>query len=58
MATRLYRGAVFALYQLTLLLAIALLPVALVVRQFGLRVPMDRAVDRLGSAYESAAESP
>lgn len=58
MASRLYRGTVFALYQLTLLLAIAMLPVALVTRQLGVPIPMDRAIDRLGTAYESASESP
>lgn len=56
MASRLYRGAVFALYQLSLLLAIALLPVALVARRAGVTLPIHRAVDRLGEAYEGAAE--
>ena len=35
METRLYRETLFVLYQLTLLLGIALLPLALVARQFG-----------------------
>jgi len=54
METDLYRGTLFVLYQLTLLLGIALLPLALVARQFGVTLPIHRAVDRLGAAYETA----
>ncbi|MFB6073640.1 MAG: hypothetical protein ABEJ89_01350 [Haloarculaceae archaeon] len=55
MASRVYRAAVFALYQLTLLAGIMLLPLALAVRKVGLRLPLGQAVDRLGSAYERAS---
>jgi len=56
MATRLYRGAVFALYQLSLVLAITLLPVALVARRAGITLPIHRAVERLGDEYEATAD--
>lgn len=56
MATRLYRGAVFALYQLSLVLAIMLLPVALVARRAGITLPVHRAVERFGDAYEATAD--
>jgi hypothetical protein len=53
MASRLYRGTLFALYQVTLMFGIMLLPVALVMRQFGFTLPIHRMVDRLGAAYEN-----
>ncbi|MFB6178914.1 MAG: hypothetical protein ABEI77_04230 [Halorientalis sp.] len=58
MENRLYRSALFAMYQLTLLLGIALLPVALVVRQFGVTLPIHRVVSRLADAYEDASPDP
>jgi hypothetical protein len=50
-----YRATLLALYQFSLLLGILLLPVALVARQAGLRMPMDSVIGRLGDAYERAA---
>jgi hypothetical protein len=55
MDVRLYSAAVLALYQLTLLLGIVLLPVAMVTERLGLRLPIDRVVTELGSAYERAS---
>jgi len=49
---RLYRFALLVLYQLTLLAGILLMPLALVTERFGLRLPIHRAVRRLGDAYE------
>jgi hypothetical protein len=57
MATAVYRAGVLALYQLSILLGIALLPVALLARRVGVSLPVDRLLDRLGAAY-SAAEEP
>jgi len=54
MAARLHTAAIFALYQLTLLAGIVLLPVAMVTERFGLRLPIDRAVDGLNEAYEQS----
>jgi len=51
---RVYRATLFALYQLTLLFGIVLLPVALLTRQFGVRLPIDRAVVGLKDRYEQA----
>jgi hypothetical protein len=56
METRLYRGTVLALYQLSLLLGIALLPIALVARRFGVALPIHRMISRLGDAYENTAD--
>jgi len=56
MAARLYTATIFALYQLTLLAGIVLLPVAMVTRRFGVRLPIERAVDGLNDAYEQARE--
>jgi hypothetical protein len=49
---RITRATLLVLYQLTLLAGILLMPVALVTERFGLRLPIDRAVRRLGNAYE------
>ncbi|WP_424019026.1 hypothetical protein ACOZ4N_06025 [Halorientalis pallida] len=52
METRLHSGLLFALYQLSLMLGIALMPVAFVTSRFGVNLPIHRMVDRLGAAYE------
>jgi hypothetical protein len=51
MAARPYTAAIFALYQFTLLAGIVLLPVAMVTERFGVRLPVDRAVEGLNQAY-------
>jgi hypothetical protein len=51
MATAVYRAGVLALYQFSILLGIALLPVALLARRVGVSLPVDRIADRLGAAY-------
>jgi hypothetical protein len=58
MESRPYRALVFALYQLTLIAGIALMPVALLARQAGLSLPVHRLVTRLGTAYERAGGTP
>lgn len=50
-----YRATLFALYQLTLLAGIVLLPLALLAGRAGIRLPIGRAVEALGEAYEDAA---
>ncbi|ELZ24400.1 hypothetical protein C475_12447 [Halosimplex carlsbadense 2-9-1] len=42
----------FALYQLTLLAGILLLPLALVMRKAGITLPVHRAVSRANETYE------
>jgi hypothetical protein len=54
MANPVYRAAVFALYQVALVVGIALLPLALAVRQVGVELPLGRLVGRLGDAYADA----
>jgi hypothetical protein len=51
---RIYRATLLVLYQLTLIAGIALMPVAMVTDKLGIRLPIHRAVRRLGSAYEQA----
>jgi len=55
MTSRVYRVGLLALYQLTLLLGILLMPFALVARRAGVPLPLHRAVTRLGEAYEDAS---
>lgn len=57
MTNPVYRGLLLALYQLSILTGILLLPVALLARQVGVRLPVDRAVQRLGTAYENATSA-
>jgi hypothetical protein len=49
------RAVAFVLYQLTLVLGIALMPVAMVTRRFGVTLPLGKAVTAAGQAYENAA---
>ena len=56
METRLHSGLLFALYQMTLVLGIALMPVAFVTSRFGFTLPIHRMVDRLGAAYDQSSD--
>jgi hypothetical protein len=47
MLTTASRATTFVLYQLTVLLGIVLLPVALAARRVGLRLPVDSVIDRM-----------
>ncbi len=58
MESRLYRSTLFALYQISLLIGILMMPFALVARQVGLTLPIHRVVSRLGDAYERADGPP
>ncbi len=53
---RAYRATLLVLYQLTLFVGIVALPLAMVARRVvGLRLPVHRAVERLGEKYEQAS---
>lgn len=56
MEARLRRTSLFALYQMSIVLGIALLPVALLARRVGVEVPFGAFIDRLGTAYQAATE--
>ncbi|WP_185911781.1 hypothetical protein [Halonotius roseus] len=47
------RFTAFALYQLTVLLGIVLLPVALATRRVGFQLPVASLLDSLEATYES-----
>ncbi len=49
---RIHRISLFALYQITLLCGIVLLPLALVTKRFGFRLPIDRVVIEIKERYE------
>ena len=55
MPTRIHRATLFALYQMSVAISICLLPLALLVRQAGLPLPIHRVVSRLERAYDAAA---
>jgi hypothetical protein len=52
MLSRLYTAGLLALYQLSLFLALTLLPVALLAEQVGVTLPMHRVLDPLTHALE------
>ena len=54
MIKRTYRATLFALYQMSIILGILLLPVALAARQAGISIPLHQLVDSLGEAYDDA----
>ncbi|MCU4799502.1 hypothetical protein OB920_03830 [Halobacteria archaeon HArc-gm2] len=54
MESRLYQLGVFALYQLSVLLGIFLLPVALAAQKLGVPLPLHRVLNRLDEAYDHA----
>jgi hypothetical protein len=56
MLRRLQRTAMLALYQVVVMAGIAMLPIALLARRVGLRLPVDRMVEAAGTAYDEAAE--
>ena len=53
MSRTIRRGALFALYQFTVLLGILLFPVAMFTRRLGVPLPLGRAVDGAKAAYET-----
>lgn len=57
MDSTLYRSTLFALYQISLIMAIVMLPLAVMTKQMGFTLPAHKPVDRFGSAYEQAAEN-
>lgn len=57
MIHRIYRATLLALYQLSIVLGIALLPVALVANRAGFHLPVGRLVERLGDSYAAVADA-
>jgi hypothetical protein len=53
MTNPLTRATLFALYQLTIIVGIVLLPVSLVTRRLGLTPPAGDVVETLGETYET-----
>lgn len=49
-----YRATLLALYQVTLLLGILMMPLALLTRRLGIRLPVDRAIRSVKRAYEES----
>jgi len=54
MIDRAYRATLFALYQLSIALGICMMPLAIAANRLGLRLPVHRLVEGLGSKYETA----
>lgn len=56
MFSRARRMLLLGLHQLTIALGILLLPVAILARQAGLRLPISRLVEATGEAYDRASQ--
>lgn len=56
MFERLTRPILFGAYQLSLLLGVVLLPVALLLGRLGVTLPVHRIVEGLSVAYERTAD--
>lgn len=56
MRNPLYRATVFAVYQLSLLVGIALLPVALLTRHVGVHLHVGKLVERTRARYDRATD--
>ncbi|MFB6295281.1 MAG: hypothetical protein ABEH66_00345 [Halobacteriales archaeon] len=54
MISILERAALYALYQASIVVGIALMPLALLLGRLGVTLPVHRVVDRLGDAYANA----
>lgn len=54
MANSVYRTTVFILYQFSLLVGIALLPVGLVAEKIGIPFPLGKMLERIEAVYERA----
>jgi len=53
MKTRLASATLFALYQLSLVTGLLLLPIAVLANRVGVTIPVHRLLDRVQHAYES-----
>lgn len=56
MYTRVRQSVLFGLHQLTIAFGLLFLPLALLARQAGIRVPLHRFVKATGTAYERASQ--
>ncbi len=54
MITSLYRGGLFVLYQMLVVVGIVMMPVALLARRAGVNLPLARVLETVGDAYEAA----
>lgn len=52
MIERVHRATLFALYQMSLVLGIVLMPLAMVATRMGLTLPMHKILRRLEASYE------
>ncbi len=57
MIDRLRRNTLFALYQVTLVVGIAMLPLAVALGRLGVTLPMHRLVATVGGALDAAREA-
>lgn len=53
MIARLYATTLFALYQMSVVLGIVMMPIALATRRVGFTPPIHRVVRRLADAYDA-----
>ena len=54
MRDTMYRGGLFVLYQMLVVVGIVMMPVALLARRAGVNLPLARVLETVGNAYETA----
>ncbi len=54
MKSRVHNAALFAMYQLCIVVGIAAMPLAIVANQIGLNLPLHRVLANIGEALENA----
>lgn len=54
MKSRVYHASLFALYQLCIVIGIAVMPLAIAARQAGVTLPVHRLLESVEEAYEAS----
>ncbi|AGB37302.1 hypothetical protein [Natronococcus occultus] len=52
MKTRVHHATLFALYQLSIVVGILMMPLAMATRQAGYTLPIHRLIETVGEAYD------
>ncbi|NKE36213.1 hypothetical protein GWG54_10365 [Natronococcus sp. JC468] len=56
MKTRAYHATLFALYQLSIVVGIFVMPLAMATRQAGYTLPIHRLIETVGEAYDDVSQ--
>ncbi|MFC6718465.1 hypothetical protein ACFQGT_00685 [Natrialbaceae archaeon GCM10025810] len=57
MKSRVHHATLFALYQLSIVIGIVAMPLAIAAHQVGFSLPIHRLITNVGDAYENAQQT-